>query len=563
MDYIANVENSEIDVSGIRTVLVQGDSSYPVIRFVLDPSLTGFKWNVRGTYIDSNIAVISSLLVPVETETSVTLDWSVSSDFTTYDGDMQLVLVGANDLGTTVVKALAEITIQKDWSIGTMQTVTLNLFEQLMAQANTAISKYPTVTNGNWYVWNVTAEEYQDTGVAASSQWKSGTGITGTSTTPTAFPSSGITMSNVGDMYLNASTNNTYRCTVSGAAAVALWVYVSNITGPQPDDATSTNLLIDGGFQIWAAGDSFTNPAHGSYTATMWKVGVAYADGGTFPSSIVHAQIKSPTEYSESAYRIVVNGAGSGYGANAAYGIRQHIEHGTRMYAGAGKKVTVSFRARTGLAGKRIGIAIHQDYGTGGSPSAGEWTNGANFTLTSDFQTFTHTFELKTLAGKTFGTAFDDSLWVDLWAVWGTTTAAYVGASTAETFGGSSAIEIIDFQVNPGGVALPYVPAKYSDTAALTQRYFTVGGSRCAGYAAATYAYIRIPLSTQLRTTPTVTLVSGDNLVVGTGTVAISSVDTPDISNSGLQVRFTIGTSITGVQPACTGSTVFTIDARM
>jgi hypothetical protein len=160
--HIANVENSEIDVSGIRTVLVQGDSSYPIIRFVLDPSLTGLSWRVRGTYTDTNIAVLSSEITAVESETEITLDWSVSSDFTTYDGDMQLVLVGSNDLGTTVVKALAEITIQKDWSIGTMQTVTLNLFEQLMAQAwdvvsgaisthNTDAGAHPSlIQNKNW-----------------------------------------------------------------------------------------------------------------------------------------------------------------------------------------------------------------------------------------------------------------------------------------------------------------------------------------------------------------------------------------------------------------------------
>jgi len=134
MDYIANVENSEIDVSGIRTVLVQGDSSYPVIRFVLDPSLTGLSWRVRGTYTATNIAVLSPEILPTESATEITLDWSVGSDFTTYDGDMQLSLVGANDAGTTVVKALADITIQKDWSIGTTGTITLNLFEQLMAQ---------------------------------------------------------------------------------------------------------------------------------------------------------------------------------------------------------------------------------------------------------------------------------------------------------------------------------------------------------------------------------------------------------------------------------------------
>jgi len=134
MDYIANVENSEIDVSGIRTVLVQGDSSYPVIRFVLDPALTGLNWRVRGTYTATNIAVLSPEIAPTESATEITLDWSVGSDFTTYDGDMQLSLVGANDAGTTVVKALADITIQKDWSIGTMGSITLNLFEQLMAQ---------------------------------------------------------------------------------------------------------------------------------------------------------------------------------------------------------------------------------------------------------------------------------------------------------------------------------------------------------------------------------------------------------------------------------------------
>lgn len=153
MDYLANVANSEIDVSGIRTVLVQGDASYPVIRFILDPALTGLSWRVRGTYIGSNIAVLSQEITPTESATAVTLDWSVSSDFTTYDCDMQLVLVGTNDTGTTVVKAVADITVQKDWSIGTTGTITLNLFEQLMAQLSSTALKLDqtipqTITGG-------------------------------------------------------------------------------------------------------------------------------------------------------------------------------------------------------------------------------------------------------------------------------------------------------------------------------------------------------------------------------------------------------------------------------
>ena len=65
--------------------------------------------------------------------------------------------------------------------------------------------------------------------------WYTGTKITGTSTTATSFSGSGITNAQVGDMYLNTSTYNTYRCTVGGAASAAKWVYVSNIKGGKGD----------------------------------------------------------------------------------------------------------------------------------------------------------------------------------------------------------------------------------------------------------------------------------------------------------------------------------------
>ena len=67
------------------------------------------------------------------------------------------------------------------------------------------------------------------------SRWNSGTAITGTSTTATIFSGSGISDALVSDMYLNTSTGNTYRCTVSGAASVAKWVYVGNIKGTKGD----------------------------------------------------------------------------------------------------------------------------------------------------------------------------------------------------------------------------------------------------------------------------------------------------------------------------------------
>ena len=65
--------------------------------------------------------------------------------------------------------------------------------------------------------------------------WYTGTGITGTSTTAAIFPDSGVSSAKVGDMYLNSSTYNTYRCTTAGAATAAKWVYVSNIKGQKGD----------------------------------------------------------------------------------------------------------------------------------------------------------------------------------------------------------------------------------------------------------------------------------------------------------------------------------------
>jgi hypothetical protein len=72
----------------------------------------------------------------------------------------------------------------------------------------------------------------------ASSEWYTGTGITGTSTTATIFSGSGISAATVGDMYLNTSTYNTYRCTTAGAASAAKWVYVCNIKGEKGDSYT-------------------------------------------------------------------------------------------------------------------------------------------------------------------------------------------------------------------------------------------------------------------------------------------------------------------------------------
>ena len=144
----------------------------------------------------------------------------------------------------------------------------------------------PTVSEGQ-YLWTKIVFGYTDgtssspmysvakQGVSgSSSQWYTGTAITGTSTTATTFSGSGISAAKVGDMYLNTSTQNTYRCTVAGNASTAKWVYVSNIkgatggTGPAGADAITMSITS-------SAGTIFKNSAISTtLTAHVYKAGV-------------------------------------------------------------------------------------------------------------------------------------------------------------------------------------------------------------------------------------------------------------------------------------------------
>jgi hypothetical protein len=67
------------------------------------------------------------------------------------------------------------------------------------------------------------------------SMWYSGVGITGTSTNAAVFSTSGVSSALVGDMYLNTTFQNVYRCTTAGNASTAKWVYVGCLKGDKGD----------------------------------------------------------------------------------------------------------------------------------------------------------------------------------------------------------------------------------------------------------------------------------------------------------------------------------------
>lgn len=130
------------------------------------------------------------------------------------------------------------------------------------------------------------------TGVAGS-QWYSGTGITGTSTTATAFSGSGVASARVNDMYLNTSTGLTYKCTVAGNASTAKWVYagsIKGIQGIQGETGATGNGISKADITYAQSTSNTTAPTSGWQTTPpsvaagsyLWtKTVFTYTNGGT------------------------------------------------------------------------------------------------------------------------------------------------------------------------------------------------------------------------------------------------------------------------------------------
>ena len=166
----------------------------------------------------------------------------------------------------------------------------------------------PSVTQGQ-YLWTRVTTQYTDgtssvsysvakqgsTGATGTvgSQWYSGTGITGTSTTATAFTGSGVANARVNDMYLNTSTGYTYKCTVAGNAQTAKWVYAGSIKGNQGDKGNTgaTGNGISKADITYAASSSNTSAPTSGWQSTppsvsagqyLWtKTVFTYTNGGT------------------------------------------------------------------------------------------------------------------------------------------------------------------------------------------------------------------------------------------------------------------------------------------
>ena len=311
---------------------------------------------------------------------------------------------------------------------------------------------------------------YQD---ANSSQWVEVVGKTGatgavggvTVSVSDAAPSS----PSAGQLWWNSTTNKLYIYYTD--ANSSQWIQASTpgsigatgSAGAAGADgaagaAAGRNAIINGDFQIWQRGTSFTAVG---YTTDRWRT---YFQGGTGVTLSQQAFTVGQTDVPNNPvyYARAVVTSGNAAGSRAIFS--QKIE-GARTFAG--QTVTISFYAKAN-ASKNIAIEFLQYYGTGGSPSTYTTATPQKFAITTSWAKYTKTFTIPSISGKTLGTNNND--YID--------AAFFLDAgsdfnSRSDSLGNQSGtFDFAQVQVEVGSSATDFEGKTYGDTIEQCQRYY-------------------------------------------------------------------------------------------
>jgi hypothetical protein len=243
------------------------------------------------------------------------------------------------------------------------------------------------------------------------------------------------------------------------------------------------NKIINGNFDVWQRGTSFTLSTSFQYTADRWRAKV-----GTGGAGSITRNISSADGNPYLTFAITTAGTGS-------HELSQPIEFVRSVSGtnGASTSVAVSMRvARTSGTGT-LDVSLLQYFGSGGSPSASVSLSLGTITPTSTSTLYSFTGTLASINGKTLGSNNDDQLVLVITP--------------------SNAVATYDFaaiQVEPGSVATPFERRSYGQELALCQRYYYFIGKDGtnaafgAGFTTGTTGFIYGALPVEMRTAPTI-----------------------------------------------------------
>jgi hypothetical protein len=243
------------------------------------------------------------------------------------------------------------------------------------------------------------------------------------------------------------------------------------------------NLIINGRFDFWQRGTSFTGT---EYTADRWQQSLSGGTATVSRQAFTLGQTEvpgNPTYYLQQSCSV----------GNGNCGIDQKIED---VRTGAGGPVTISFWAK----GTNPGIGywsmqLWQRFGSGGSPS-GTVQNNKQLTVTSDWKKYSFTYELASISGKTLGTANNSNLNL------------IIRQNESDSSTSAWELNIANVQVEFGKNATEFEHRSYGEELALCQRYYWKTEDFLWLYSLDSgHNYVRCNIfhPVEMRTTPTVT----------------------------------------------------------
>ena len=258
------------------------------------------------------------------------------------------------------------------------------------------------------------------------------------------------------------------------------------------------NLIHNSMFNIAQRG---TGPWSSGYTVDRWLLGRL----GNLNTISVTQQLADDTHRAgigDQAVRFVLNNTFTGNaGAGAGTYLDHRMEDVRRL---AGKTVVVSFYAISSVALK-LGVNMYQIFGTGGSPSiyVTVLPTGTAVSVTNTWARYSVVITLPSIAGKTLGTAGDDSTFLRFWYSAGANVNPEAGNIGVQ----AGTIVLWGVQLEIGSTATPLEKPDPQQDLAKCQRFYQVGQVVAGGYSAAIVtAQASLALPVTMRGTPIIAI---------------------------------------------------------
>lgn len=273
------------------------------------------------------------------------------------------------------------------------------------------------------------------------------------------------------------------------------------------------NKIINGDFDLWDYAASQTSSGYGSDNRWLNEHSGSTKTNSQQAFTIGQTDVPGNPDYFS---RIIpVTGSGiSDYVRKC-----QRIEFVSTF---SGETVTLSFWAKADAA-RDIATEFSQNFGTSGSPSSQVNAIGVTtHSLTTSWAKYTVTVDIPSISGKTLGTDLNDYLMLTFWFDAGSN----FDARTNSLGNQSGTFDVAKVQVEAGPAATAFEERLIEVEKSLANRHLRVFDSSASGsaiffgsgyIASSTSAFGQITLNTQLRATPSWTLLSG-SLAMSTGT---------------------------------------------